>query len=126
MADIVKYAEALQLVVRELANRASGYVEKQAAVTKRVPEVIDTLVANSFITVNQKDVAAKLLSTHEGSLEIIERMAKKASVRQSGVIGEAVGGSSSTPIRRVAVDHIPRIEDLPAAQEFAQRILSRA
>jgi len=125
MARIAEYAENLGLIVSELSKRAARQFEKRAEVAKRVPEIVDTLVANSFITVNQREVAAKLLNTHEGSLEIIERMAKKASARPSGFIGEPVG-SSTQSIRRVAVDHVPRIDDLPVAQEFAQKILSRS
>lgn len=122
---MLKEAEKLAIVMREIKHRISSQIQKQAAVDEKLPHVLETLVVHGRITPEQKSAAATLIRNPDTVLDFIEALARH---RTPSEISSSLGApvSSGSSFRKAAVESAPiDWDETPAGQAFRQAILSR-
>lgn len=119
-------AEKLEIVVREIKNRVSSHLTKQAAVDVKLPHVLETLVVHGRITPEQKSAAAALIRNPDTVLDFIEALARhRTPTELSSSLGTPV--SSGSGFKKVAVESTPiDWDETEAGRAFRQAILGRS
>jgi len=120
--DITKTAAALALTVEELIRRAKNMSVKQASVQASLPEVVNVLVSNRRIRPNEKQAALQKLSSHQGCLDLICRLARHQPSQAVQSIGEPTSYGSTKSAGFRPKDVIPPLRENPAALDMRRRL----
>jgi len=118
--NLVKVAKILAHVSR----RMRAHAEKNAEVERKLPEVLDILVANDRITPEQRGAAAAMIKDASRCLDFIAALAKH---RTSAGVAQSLGvpvNRTETNVRRPIGAPVIDFDEHPAGQMFRELVTS--
>lgn len=104
-AKMLDYIETTGEALAVSEKLAQAEIARQEKVASIVPQAIDKLVEAKLVTVDEKQAAADMLSTHEGALNVIENLAdyvRKQSIKHASEIQEQGVGVTDSSARPTA------------------------